>query len=258
MFSINLSVCYEFRDNKDLKVLFITRNPIERLRSHHNFMYPTLARKKQADLNILILSALSQQPKFWKMHQLAEKLLLYQDDRDLWNSSLLKDLIALYYSPVPNSKSLDYHYGCMFLSYSIYVVPILSYASVFPLSQIYVTSLEIFMKKTTKTISAMPSHLSLTNAGWLSNRSSLEELRSIYMFLNVSVPASAFLERNIRTIGQHDSPKRIPSAQHELNGTTHALLIRYYQPFQRLERRLILTRTLMSSEQSELADSLGK
>ena len=221
------------RDNPHLKAIFVIRNTISRLQSHHRFMYRHFLSKGLPNINDGILSVLPYDGSHLNQLRLHANTLITcienmknEDQQQILPSGKCRNfedsLISLYHLGDHVLKS-PYRQMQFVIKNSIYFPAILHWRRILGTDNILIVNsenLQIKSKKSNHKIIEEPIN---------------KELNRIYSFLDIC---------NINQIPRtkiHVTDSRGIPIEHELNDTMRNILIEFFRPFDKLQRLYMIT-----------------
>lgn len=113
------------KDNANAKVIFVVRNPVERLYSHYKFSYAT-AYSKFGNFDDFIVSGMDFGAKFGDLREM------------LTNGTAMEAILSQYYNMSYQGSAAR---GALFM-HSLYALPVAHYVNVFGRSNVKVVSAE--------------------------------------------------------------------------------------------------------------------
>jgi hypothetical protein len=206
----------------------LIRDPIERIKSHHRFLYPTYKLLGLEDINELVSIALEEGQSLSQMRVLAFDVL-----RELQEGSashLHLELLLKAFTTFKNSKGDGdgrYHRAAIVISRSMYFPPIFLWDRAFGEEYTYIIESERFQVSNDR---PDRTNYHFFYSGRSTNRSVSEEFREIFSFLGLnSYPVQ------LESIFAHKSLKVVP-AHHELSEPSIEKLEEFLEPFNQLLR----------------------
>lgn len=216
-------------DNPNMKVIFVVRDPVSRIESHHRFSYEEMKRKGLQNLNIFATLINRPEGRLAAFRKLAVQILNSSDVEE--KAKLMKTLLQAFHSGVLEARPVPGHRtspldqlevkAISLVIHSLYFPAVAHWTEVFGLDKIHIVTSESLKVPKIRNKKKRQQSVEAYNA----------RMAEIFDFLGVC-PIKSIHRGEIHQTKEDSIPD-----EYKMNITTKALLDIYFRPFNTLLER---------------------
>jgi hypothetical protein len=235
------------RENPNLKTIIIIRDPLERFKSHHRFLYEQNLQRGLGDMNKVVEIALAPGSRLDKIYQLALPAL-----KDMQNNYLESQAIEQFLNATINfnrperGANMSFQRATSSIYHSLYFHPIYNWDRIHGRENVYVVEGErITMHRSAKRLAnklrqnkTLPQR-PLRYTGFKLTKTLEEEIDEIFRFLGLRPM------HKLPNVYLHKTTHKVPP-EHQLTAESKAKLEEFYDPFNEILKHYLMKRRSVS------------